>query len=136
MTKTDYGQFTHEHWQKISPGIALFNQQKYWECHEVLEDLWKEDTQDNARLVYWAVIQVAASLIHYRQDKLIGAAGMIKKAKEKFQKAEKLNVETQILYDKLSWKKLKDLVFAIPDEPQLSDFKTLFDFRFSTGEMK
>ena len=78
-----YGQFTKEHLEAIKEGILLFNDQAYYECHEALEDLWLSDVGDNARLVYWAIIQVAAAMIHFREDNVIGARGLIKKAKDK-----------------------------------------------------
>lgn len=124
------GYFSKEHLKVSKEGLELFNDQLYWECHEVFEDLWKEDRSDNARYVWWAVIQVAAAMIHYRDKKITGARGLITKAKEKFRKCEEHNVETEFLYDYLDWKELKTLVFAVPDEPELEDFAELFEFRF------
>ena len=124
------GQFTKEHLRLSTEGFELFNDQLYWECHEVFEDLWKEDRSDNARFVWWAVIQVAASMIHYRDEKLPGAKGLIAKAKEKFRKIEELNVETSLMYEFLDWQELKTLVDAVPEDCKLSDFADLFDFRF------
>lgn len=121
--------FAHEHLEKISKGIELFNAEKYWECHEELEDPWIEEPGP-VRNVYWAVIQVAVSLFHYRQGNLTGARGMLAKARQKFDRCEALHVESDLLYEKLSWKKLKELVRAVPREPQLSDFDKLFAFRF------
>lgn len=125
-----FGQFTPEHLEKIREGIHLFNEQKYWECHEALEELWLEDRTDNARLIYWAVIQVAAACIHYRDGKIAGATGMIAKAKEKFRKAREQHVLTPVV-EKLNWKTLEELVMKVPDtDATLADFKELFDFRF------
>ena len=78
-----YGQFTPEHFEKMRKGVELFNEQKYWECHEELEHHWLEDAGDNARLIYWAVIQVAAAMYHYRDENLQGVHGLIYKAKDK-----------------------------------------------------
>lgn len=126
-----YGQFTPEHLEKIKEGVALFNQQKYWECHEALEDLWLEDRSDAARNVYWAIIQVAASCIHVREKNLIGAQGMLFKAKEKFRRAREQHVLTDLVLEHLDWEELETIVFAIPDKTSaLSDFSQLFDFRF------
>ena len=72
----------------------MFNEQKYWECHEELEHHWLEDSGDNARLIYWAVIQVAAAMYHYRDKNLIGVQGLLKKARDKLVRAEKNKVET------------------------------------------
>ena len=90
MSNYHFGQFTEEHLENTKEGVLLFNEQKYWECHEVLEDHWLESRGDNARYVYWAIIQVAAAMIHYRDENLSGARGLIAKAKEKFQKIDKL----------------------------------------------
>lgn len=129
-TSYHYGQFTPEHLEKIWPGVDLFNEQKYWECHEVLEELWLEDTQDPARNVYWGIIQVAAACIHYRNENLIGARGMIIKAKEKFERCHSLNVITPLLLEELDWARLEALVMEVPSEPELNNFRALFDFRF------
>lgn len=116
----------------MEEGIALFNEQKYWECHESLEDLWMEDRNDNARNIYWAIIQVAAACIHYRDGKLIGAQGMIGKARQKFERCHHLNVLTDIVYTYLDWEELEAIVSKIPDSSNstLADFSELFDFRF------
>lgn len=126
-----YGQFTPTHLEKIREGVELFNEQKYWECHEALEELWLEDRQDTARLIYWAIIQVAAACIHYRNKNLIGAQGMIAKAKEKFLRARTEHALTDVVLENLDWVELERLVFAIKDEgPQLEEFAPLFEFRF------
>jgi uncharacterized protein len=124
--------FTNEHLQKMQEGLILFNQQKYWECHEALEEIWMEDRNDPVRNVYWAVIQVAAACIHYRDSNLIGAQGMIGKAKEKFKRCRDLGVLNSLLNDELNWDILERIVFKIPDAAisKLEDFKELFDFRF------
>lgn len=129
-----FGQFTEEHLAKMEEGIHLFNDQKYWECHEALEELWLEDRTDNARYIYWAVIQVAAACIHYRDKKLIGAQGMITKAREKFRKARELHVLTPVV-EKLNWKELEELVMRVPEgkDSVLEDFRPLFEFRFPRG---
>jgi uncharacterized protein len=126
-----FGQFTPEHLEKIEEGIRLFNEQKYWECHEALEELWLEDRTDNARDVYWAIIQVAASCIHYRDKNIAGARGMIAKSREKFRRLHERRTLTPLVFQYLDWQELEGLVAAIPEhEPELADFAALFDFRF------
>jgi predicted metal-dependent hydrolase len=126
-----YGQFTPTHLEKIREGVELFNEQKYWECHEALEDLWLEDRQDTARLIYWAIIQVAAACIHYRNKNLVGAQGMIAKAKDKFLRTRSEHALTDVVLEHLDWVELEGLVFAISDEkPELEEFADLFEFRF------
>jgi len=124
--------FLAEHLKKMEEGISLFNEQKYWECHEALEDVWMEDRQDPARNVYWAVIQVAAACIHYRESNLIGAQGMIAKAKEKFRRCRDQHILTQLNFDYLDWQEFEEIVMKIPDGKisQLKDFADIFNFRF------
>lgn len=133
-----FGQFTPDHLKKMEEGVKLFNEQKYWECHEALEDVWIEDRNDPARNVYWAVIQVAAACIHYREENLVGAHGMITKAKEKFRRCQDQNVITDLAYKYLDWAELESIVMGIRDkDPELKEFVALFDFRFksySSGE--
>jgi hypothetical protein len=126
-----YGQFAPEHLRKIAEGVHLFNEQKYWECHEALEELWLEDRTDDARNVYWAIIQVAASCIHYRDQNIAGARGMIAKTREKLRRCHERGVLTPLVYEYLDWQELEQIVAAIPEEdPELEDFAELFQFRF------
>nr|MBA2404948.1 hypothetical protein [Bdellovibrionales bacterium] len=86
---------------------------------------------DQARNVCWAVIQVAAACIHYRDDKIIGAQGMINKAKEKFRRCRELKVLTPVVTKYLDWEELESLVMKIPEkEAKLEDFAELYEFRF------
>ncbi len=125
----DINQFNSSHLEIVRKGIELFNAQKYWECHEDLEHHWLEEPGP-LRNVYWAIIQVAAAMIHYREGNLIGARGLIYKAKQKFDRCESFHVESDVLNKYLSWSVLKKLVREVPSEPELEDFKKLFEFRF------
>lgn len=122
-------QFELEHLAIMEEGILLYNAQKYWECHEDLEHHWLEEPGP-LRNVYWAVIQVAAAMIHYREGNLVGARGLIFKAKQKFERTEQFNIESELLQSELSWKELKSLVREVPADSQLSDFKKIYEFRF------
>lgn len=127
------GHFDQTHLQVIAEGIRLFNAQKYWECHEELEHHWLEEPGP-IRNVYWAVIQVAASMIHYRNENLIGARGLLQKAKQKFDRCEQFKIESDLLMENLSWTELKSLVREIPAEAELPQFSKLFEFRFKDPE--
>jgi len=128
--------FGLEHLEKMQSGLECFNKQQYWECHEELEHVWLEDRQDPTRNVYWAVIQVAASMIHYRDDKLIGAVGMMNKSREKFKRVRDLHVVTPLLLEKLEWEKFESLVAAIPVNPtDLTPFAQMYEFRFKNYQI-
>lgn len=77
------------------------------------------------------MIQVAASMVHYREKNLIGAQGLLNKAKEKFKRCRDQNIVTNLVERFLDWKELEDLVFSVPNEnSQLSDYQKIFGFRF------
>ncbi len=123
--------FEVEHLRKMKQGVQYFNEAKYWECHEELEDHWLEDTGDNARYVYWSVIQVATALYHHRNGNLAGAKGMMNKAKDKIIKCEKYGIESDIMNKFLQWKLFKKLVMQVPSEPSFEDFEKISEFKFS-----
>ena len=56
--------FRKKHLEEIFKGIKLYNQGKYWECHEDLEEYWLERAHDPVRYIYWVIIQVAVSIYH------------------------------------------------------------------------
>jgi hypothetical protein len=127
-------QFDKSHLHLIARGVKLFNEQKYWECHEELEHHWLEEPGP-LRNIYWAIIQVAAAMIHYRENNLIGARGLIFKAKEKIDRVDKMHLENDLLKTTLDWDNFKRLVKSVPAEPELSDFEELFKFRFKDPKL-
>ena len=128
--KYHFGQFTSEHFEKMKKGVQLFNEQMYWECHEELEHHWLEDAGDNARLIYWAVIQVAAAMYHYRDGNLAGIHGLLAKAKNKLERAEKNNVETEYLYENINWREFREMTLSAPVSENVEDYRHIYDFRF------
>ncbi len=126
-----YGQFGVEQLKLSGHGVELFNKQFYWECHEALEDPWIEDRSDNARYVYWAIIQVAATLVHARDEKYASAELMLNKSKNKFEKCHELQVITPLMTEFLSWEELERIVYAVPENPTGKDFEALLAFKFT-----
>ena len=53
--------------QAISDGISYFNNERFWECHEILEGVWKNCTGVE-KLLIQGLILVAAGLVHYQKD--------------------------------------------------------------------
>jgi uncharacterized protein len=54
-------------------GIRLFNAGQYYECHEVLEDIWR-DERDPIRYLYQGVLQIGVGLHHLRNGNYRGAS--------------------------------------------------------------
>lgn len=60
---------------------SYFNgNQDYFECHEVLEELWKEIAPGHKEHALVGLIQVATSLYHWRRNNLRGACKSMKSA--------------------------------------------------------
>lgn len=57
-------------------GIELFNGEEYFECHEVLEDVWREQV-DPERQLTQGIIQIAVALYHARRDNFAGAEKLL-----------------------------------------------------------
>jgi uncharacterized protein len=123
-------QFGPEHLEKMREGIRLFNQKKYWECHEALEDPWVEDPSDKVRYVYWLVIQIAAMLVHYEKNNYSGMQGLYSKSMDKLKKCEELSVEGEFLHEKLNWLTFKNLIKKIPVNFTPDDLKEIYQFKF------
>lgn len=65
----------------------------YFECHEILEHLWKLDPKDERKPGWVGLIQVAVSFYHYRRGNFRGAYRMMKNAISIIRK-EKQFIET------------------------------------------
>ncbi len=59
--------------------FRLFEKEKFFEAHEVLEDLWRE-TQGEKREFYHGLIQLAALLVHFQKGNLTGAKELFRTA--------------------------------------------------------
>lgn len=53
--------------EAIREGIAYFNGERFWECHESFEGVWKECYEGEKDLVQ-GIILAAAGLVHYQKN--------------------------------------------------------------------
>lgn len=65
-----------------SEGVRLFNQGRFFECHEVWELLWKRSSGAD-KLFYQGMIQAAAALLHAGRGEFNGARSIWAKARAK-----------------------------------------------------
>ncbi len=63
-------------------GIRHFNAGRYFEAHEIWEDIWVRSSDDK-RLFYQMLIQAAVALHHYEKDNRLGAHGLYLRVVEK-----------------------------------------------------
>ncbi len=59
--------------------FRLYQEEKFFEAHEVLEDLWHR-THDKDRKFYQGLIQLAAALVHFQRENLAGTQKLFKTA--------------------------------------------------------
>ncbi len=68
--------------QKLHEGIELFNSGQFFECHEVLEEVWNELQGDERRWMQ-GIIQVAVALHHHGTGNRAGAKSLLARAAAK-----------------------------------------------------
>ena len=73
-------------------GLALFDQQEFFDAHEVLEDLWREGDAGHAhgatdKRFLQGLIQVAVGFHHLSTGNLIGARSLLARGAAKFHDA-------------------------------------------------
>jgi len=63
----------------LEAGILLFNSGKFYEAHEVWEDLWRL-THGDLKVCYQGLIQAAVGMHHLTHLNELGAAGQLQKS--------------------------------------------------------
>jgi predicted metal-dependent hydrolase len=66
--------------------FALFNARKFYEAHDVLEDLWLADKQGADGNFYKGLIQLAGAFVHLQKNRLRPAAALFKLARTNLEK--------------------------------------------------
>ncbi len=81
---------------RYSGYFALFNQQKFYEAHDILEDLWLPDRKGVNGDFYKGLIQLAGAFVHLQKNRLRPSAALFKLAQANLEKYssphEKLNL--------------------------------------------
>jgi uncharacterized protein len=68
--------------QILKEGISLFNEERFWECHEVLEQIW-HPAKGEERDIIQGLILTAAAFVHAQRNRNDRSVAMLKKAKQK-----------------------------------------------------
>ena len=66
--------------------FALFNQQKFYEAHDILEDLWIPDRKGVNGDFYKGLIQLAGAFVHLQKNRLRPSAALFKLAHANLEK--------------------------------------------------
>jgi len=100
--------------QAISEGISYFNNERFWECHEILEGVWK-NCDGNEKFLVQGLILVAAGLVHYQKDEDSICISIFNRA---LQKLENSNGE----YHNIDIDKIKQIVNEMINSENVSSF--------------
>lgn len=63
-------------------GLECFNQQQFFTCHELLEEIWLEEPEGE-KLFYQGLIQVAAAFHHHQRGNRTGMESLLRAGVEK-----------------------------------------------------
>jgi hypothetical protein len=73
---------TQSHPDFFEQGIDLFNEGRFFECHEAWEEIWKR-SDGEAKVFYQGLIQAAVAILHAQRGNLEGARSLYEKASAK-----------------------------------------------------
>jgi len=68
--------------ETLREGIDLFNQERFWEAHEVLEEIWHPATGVERDIIQ-GLILTAAALVHYQKNEKAVCISILGRAREK-----------------------------------------------------
>jgi uncharacterized protein len=68
--------------EALREGVELFNQERFWEAHEVLEEIWHPATGVE-RDVIQGLILTAAAFVHYQKDETVVCLSILARARKK-----------------------------------------------------
>ena len=70
----------------VQQGISYFNDERFWEAHEVLEGVWKKSYEGEKELVQ-GIILIAAALVHHQKDENTICLSILKRAQDKLSRS-------------------------------------------------
>jgi predicted metal-dependent hydrolase len=98
----------------LAKGLDLFNEGRFYDAHEVWEDLWRATADPPLKLCYQGLIQAAVGLHHLGRRNPTGARSQLGKSIRNLQagagRATGLDIEGLI-------GELVALLVGMPDEP-------------------
>ncbi|RDU35010.1 DUF309 domain-containing protein [Neobacillus piezotolerans] len=93
----------------------------YFECHEILEEYWKEIDKGNRDSIWVGFIQLAVGCYHYRRQNIAGATKTLAKARSIFSGGEKALISLGIDEKKLL-SRLDGLISRVKEEKEYTGF--------------
>jgi predicted metal-dependent hydrolase len=100
--------------EAIRHARILFNNEKYWGAHEILEAVWKNALKDEKDLLN-GLILIAAAFVHEEKDESDICISILKRAMQKLSKASGL-------YFDLNVNRIKDTISQIINTGEVERF--------------
>jgi hypothetical protein len=72
----------------VAEARGYFNSERYWECHEILEALWRTLTGDE-KLFVQGLILVCAAFVHHQKSEEEVALGVLKRGASQLLRSDK-----------------------------------------------
>ncbi|MEK8126316.1 DUF309 domain-containing protein [Paenibacillus filicis] len=95
--------------------VYYFNiERDYFECHEVMEELWLEEGRNT---LYQGLLQVAVGLYHYRNGNTGGAVKLLTAALEKLDREPPIVLGIDLGRLREESRSYLDKLARLPDEP-------------------
>lgn len=126
--------------------VHFHTDRDYFECHEVMEEYWKEHPESPYRKTFVGLIQVAVALYHHRRGNLAGARKMMKSATKQLDSKHlnELGIVGEAFYEMIQIKsaqlleeenpKYEDLTYPILDPDLLAQCKQASGSNFVWGD--
>ena len=73
------------HFDGYRRGIELFNQRKFFDAHEVWEDVWRETIGPRKKFLQ-GLIQVAVAFHHHSTGNVVGACSLMERGRRNLEK--------------------------------------------------
>jgi predicted metal-dependent hydrolase len=100
--------------EALAEGIQLFNDERFWECHEVLEQAW-HGSKGVERDAIQSIILTAAAFVHYQKGEEEICLSILRRAKAKMTTAK--------TYEKMNFQELVRDIDGILDSEKIRLFK-------------
>lgn len=68
--------------ETLQEGVRLFNEERFWEAHEVLEEIWHPAKGEDRNLIQ-GLILTAAAFVHYQKNETSVCISILGRALEK-----------------------------------------------------
>jgi len=100
--------------EALAEGVGLFNEERFWECHEVLEQAWHV-SKGLERDAIQSIILTAAAFVHYQKSEEEICLSIMKRARAKMVLAE--------THETIDFEDLEKNIDGILDSERIRPFK-------------